>query len=163
MADLKNTNDDHQEKINKSKSIDELVEAAQDQAIKTHHAKLAHGAAPKGAGLSAWVLSVSAIIFFVSFILHYEQMFHPFNRPDARQIEHTTRLEIITAADYLDTWRTEEKDLPLELPDAIDSKEFIEYGTEGNKYTLSITVNGKVLRYVEGDDKAAFLKAALTD
>lgn len=163
MSDQKSTQDDHQEKISRAKSIDDLVEAAQDHAIKTHHAKLSHGDAPKGARLSVWLLAISTLIFIGSFILHYDQMFHPYHRPEARQIEHAARLEIITAADLLDQIRSEQGDLPINLPETLNAKEFIDYAMVGDNYTLSMTLNGKPLKFREGDDKMAFLKGALTD
>lgn len=163
MSDQKSTQDHHQEKISHAKSIDVLVEAAQDHAIKTHHATLSHGAPPKSAGLSVWFLAIATLVFIGSFILHYDQMFHPFHRPDTRQIEHAARLEIITAADLLDQIRSKQGDLPINLPETLNAKEFINYGMVEGNYTLSMTLNGKPLKFREGDDKMAFLKGALTD
>ncbi|VFQ44814.1 hypothetical protein [Desulfoluna butyratoxydans] len=161
MADMKK--DTQKAKPMEENSIDSLVEAAQEQVMKTHQIKPAYEQGPRRTGLPLWALTVSAVVFIASFVLHYDQMFQPFHHPDARQVEHATRLEIISAADYLDSLRNQGESLPPELPNAMDSKDFIEYGSEGNLYTLAITVNGKTLRYMEGEDKATFLKSALLD
>ncbi|WP_300669065.1 hypothetical protein [Desulfoluna sp.] len=163
MADQKNTQDDPHKKISDAKAIDELVQAAQDQAIKMSHAKQAHGESPERARLTVWILVITLLVLIASFILHYDQMFHPFHRPEARQIEHAARLEIITAADLLDQFRSEQGELPINLPEALNARDFIDYGRVGDNYTLTMKLNGKVLQFQEGDDKIAFLKDALTD
>jgi len=163
MSELKKNAESKNGAQSGDQSLDELIDAAQSKVTRDRHAGSTKGKSTKRSHLPVWVPVLAWIVFVVSFVMHYDQMVNPFPKPDLRQIEHSTRLEMITAADLVDQWRSEHGELPGTLPESITARDFISYKKDGDKYILSVTLEGKALDFKEGEDKAAFLKAALTD
>ncbi len=163
MSDLKNNKKSKHVAEDNGQSINELVDAAQAKVTQDNYTRTTRGAVAKRHHLPVWVPILAWLVFAAFFVMHYGQIVNPFPKPDLRQIEHSTRLEMISVADYLDQWRSDHGELPNDLPEFIDIRDLITYQNKGDRYSLSVAFDGKILNFKESEDKTAFLKGALTD
>ena len=142
--------------------MDELLSTAEALTEQTRKGRQRPPASPQHPNRPLGLLMITLAVLIGSIILHFPQIRHPFHRPDQRQVSHAMRMEIVTAADYLDRWKEAHGKLPDTLPETLNAKEFITYTIDGDRYALAMGRGAIRLQYREGEEKMAFLKEALS-